>query len=165
MADVDPFSNDDYCARLNGQRLVGAAPVYTGMTPEIRRQGGAAMQKFIENHIAARRSFAFETALRDVTFEQARRATANGFRVEMVFVAAGPVEEHIKRVANRGEFGGHSASEASLREIYAPSVEMVRGNRAQILVERAPSRFDAVVRGTQFEFAKFQMRARDDLER
>ncbi|MFN0104291.1 MAG: zeta toxin family protein [Bryobacteraceae bacterium] len=117
MAGVDPFSNDDYCARLNGQRLGRAEPVYTGITSEIRQQGGAVMQKFIEDHIAARQSFAFETTLRDLTFEQARRASANGFRVEMVFIAAGPVEEHIERVKNRGELGGHSASDASLREI------------------------------------------------
>jgi hypothetical protein len=37
----------------------------------------------------------------------------------MLFVAAGDVELHIDRVKSRGNGGGHSASEASLREIYA----------------------------------------------
>ena len=36
----------------------------------------------------------------------------------MLFVAAGPVEEHIERVKIRADAGGHSASEGSLREIY-----------------------------------------------
>lgn len=39
--------------------------------------------------------------------------------MEMLFVAAGDVELHIDRVKSRGNGGGHSASEASLREIYA----------------------------------------------
>ena len=50
--------------------------------------------------------------------KQARRAKASGFLVEMIFVAAGPVEEHIQRVKIRADAGGHSASEGSLREIY-----------------------------------------------
>lgn len=41
--------------------------------------------------------------------------------MEMLFVAAGDVELHIDRVKSRGNGGGHSASEASLREIYALS--------------------------------------------
>lgn len=125
MAGLDPFSNDDYCAHLNAIRLGRAEPVYTGITPELRQQGGAVMQAFIEGHIAARKSFAFETTLRELTFEQARRARANGFRVEMIFVAAGPVEVHIGRVKARADFGGHSASEASLREIYARGMRLL----------------------------------------
>jgi len=93
-------------------------PVYVGIPLEIRTRGGIALQKFIGDNIGAGQSFSFETTLRDLTFEQARRAKANGFLVEMIFVAAGPVEEHIKRVKIRADAGGHSASEGSLREIY-----------------------------------------------
>ena len=77
------------------------------------------MRDFIEEHLEARRSFTFETTLRDVTFEQTRRATANGFLVQMAFIAGGNVEEHIARVSNRAEKGGHSAPPDSLREIYS----------------------------------------------
>jgi hypothetical protein len=46
-----------------------------------------------------------------------------GFRVLMDYVAAGPVEEHIRRVMNRATLGGHSASERRLREIYENSMK------------------------------------------
>jgi len=122
---VTPFSADDYCAELNGQRLGQGRPVYTGIPREIREQSRTALRKFIENSIAARQSFAFETTLRELTFEQARRAKANGFRVEMLFVAAGSVEEHIRRVTIRAHAGGHSASESTLREIYARGMRLL----------------------------------------
>ena len=41
----------------------------------------------------------------------------------MEYVAAGPVEEHIRRVRNRAAIGGHSASENLLREIYKQSLK------------------------------------------
>ncbi len=113
-----PFGTGDYCAALNARRLGRQEPVYVGIPPDIRVLGGIALQNFIGDNIAARRSFAFETTLREITFEQARRAKAAGFLVEMIFVAAGPVEEHIRRVKMRAYAGGHSASEGSLREIY-----------------------------------------------
>ena len=116
--DAVAFGTDDYCAALNAERLGRQEPVYEGIPPEIRTRGGIALQKFIGDNIAARQSFSFETTLREITFEQARRAKASGFLVEMIFVAAGPVEEHIKRVKIRADAGGHSASEGSLREIY-----------------------------------------------
>lgn len=119
LKNVDPWNNDDYRARLNGDRLGRAEPVYTEIPKEITLQAGAAMERFIEDHIAQRQSFAFETTLRPVTFDQARRAAGNGFRVEMLFVGAGDVQLHIDRVKNRGNDGGHSASESSLREIYS----------------------------------------------
>ncbi len=118
VGDAAAFGTDDYCAALNAERLGRQEPVYEGIPPEIRTRGGIALQKFIWDNIAARQSFTFETTLREITFEQARRAKASGFLVEMIFVAAGPVEEHIKRVKIRADAGGHSASEGSLREIY-----------------------------------------------
>jgi len=41
----------------------------------------------------------------------------------MDYLAAGPVEEHIRRVMNRAAIGGHSASERKLREIYRNSMK------------------------------------------
>ena len=122
---VAAFSTDDYCANLYAQRLGRSAPVYAGIPPDIREQGGRAFQQFIENKINARLSLSFETTLRDITFDQARLAKNSGFRVEMIFVAAGPVEEHIERVKNRAQAGGHSAPESSLREIYSRGMKLL----------------------------------------
>ncbi len=84
------------------------------------------MERFIDEHIDRRESFAFETTLREVTFDQARRAHRKGFRVEMIFVACGDERERIERVAERGVRGGHVASEAALRDIYRRGMGMLR---------------------------------------
>jgi predicted ABC-type ATPase len=68
-------------------------------------------------------SLALETTLRStITFEQAKLATQNGFRVSMWYVALATVEQHIERVRRRAARGGHSASEATLRGIHAGSL-------------------------------------------
>ena len=145
--DTVAFGTDDYCAALNAERLGRQEPVYEGIPLEIRTRGGIALQKFIGDNIAARQSFSFETSLREITFEQARRAKASGFLVEMIFVAAGPVEEHINRVKIRADAGGHSASEGSLREIYERGMRFLitafeenrRGNLHKLAVFHNPT--------------------------
>jgi predicted ABC-type ATPase len=68
-------------------------------------------------------SFAIETTLRSfVTFEQARSAKAAGFVTEMRYLALRSLSMHIERVKIRADAGGHSASEATLRRIYASSL-------------------------------------------
>ena len=91
-----------------------------------RQQAGREMERFINDHIDRQRSFAFETTLREVTFEQTRRASQNGFRVEMIFVAGGDAKDQAERVAERGVRGGHVASEATLFDIYERSMNMLR---------------------------------------
>lgn len=76
---VAPFSTDEYCAELNGKRLNQSGPVYVGIPPAIRREAGAALERFIAASISARRSFSFETTLREVTFEQAAHAAMPNF--------------------------------------------------------------------------------------
>lgn len=115
----EAFNVDDHAAALWAQVLGSPQPVYVGIPPAVRDQARPAMQRFIEEHLNAQRSFTFETTLRDVTFDQTRRAAANGFLVQMLFIAAGDVHEHIARVSNRAEKGGHSASPDSIAEIYA----------------------------------------------
>lgn len=114
---IDFFNSDDRAAHLNGGS-------YHNITPEIRAAAGRLLQEFIESHIEARRSFAFENALRtDTGFQQIRRAKDLGFRVVLDYLAAGPVEEHIRRVMNRALLGGHSATEGKLRNIYEHSMK------------------------------------------
>jgi len=116
---IDWFNADDRAAELN-------AGSYHKISPAIRQTVGRELERFILNHIDARRDFAFETTLRSaITFEQTKLAHANGFRITMVYVAAGPVEEHIRRVANRADLGQHSASEAKIRDIYENSLTNV----------------------------------------
>jgi len=114
---VDWFNSDDRAAQLN-------AGSYQNIPAELRNASGQQFQQFIETHIASRRSFVFENALRtDTCFQQIHRAKEMGFRVRMNYLAAGPVEEHIRRVMNRAALGGHSASERKLREIYRLSMK------------------------------------------
>ncbi len=114
---VDWFNGDDRAAQLN-------AGSYQNIPAHIRAASGQQLQQFIDSHIESRRSFVFENALRtDTCFQQIRRAKEIGFRVFMDYLAAGPVEEHIRRVMNRASLGGHSASERKLREIYRNSMK------------------------------------------
>src|SRR5580658_2623063 len=113
---IDWFNADDRAAELN-------AGSYHKISPAVRQTVGRELEQFILSHIEARRDLAFETTLRSaITFEQTKLAHANGFRITMVYVAAGPVEEHIRRVANRADLGQHSASEAKIRDIYENSM-------------------------------------------
>jgi predicted ABC-type ATPase len=112
---IDWFNADDRAAQLNSG--------YHKISLAIREMVGLELEGFILNHITARRDLAFETTLRSaITFEQTRLAHANGFHITIVYVAAGPVEEHIRRVANRADLGQHSASEAKIRDIYEKSM-------------------------------------------
>jgi predicted ABC-type ATPase len=129
---VDAFSTDLRAASLLGEAIGAGRPVWLPEPEHVaeymgfRQQAGSEMERFINDHIGGRRPFAFETTLREVTFEQARRATQKGFRVEMIFVAGGDAEEHAERVAERGVRGGHIASEAALFDIYRRSMNMLR---------------------------------------
>src|SRR5467141_963687 len=74
--DVDSFNADDRAAQLN-------ASSFRAISKEIRSQVNVEFQKWILDHISARKSFALETTLRSqVTFEQAQlaRDTVSGLQ-------------------------------------------------------------------------------------
>lgn len=80
-------------------------------------------EDFVANRIERGRSFAVESTLRsDAALRQAVTARAAGFATFLIFVCAGSVDEHLRRVALRGRLGGHSAPEAEIRDIYARSL-------------------------------------------
>jgi hypothetical protein len=83
-------------AHFSGSLRIDAASHSTSLPyrTSLRNIPSAAMEGFIDEHIAQLRSFALETTLQLVTFDQARRATENGLRMEVHFVAAGDVELH-----------------------------------------------------------------------
>jgi predicted ABC-type ATPase len=115
------FNVDDRCAELNQGS-------YRNISPEIRAQAQLECQELIEACTRDLRSFAVETTLRtDISIQQAKRAKAAGYRLEMVFVATDNVDENVLRVARRGIHGGHSAPEPRLREIYRRSLENLPG--------------------------------------
>lgn len=112
---VDSFNADNRAAELN-------AGSFHGISKGIRSQVNLEFQKWILDHISARKSFALETTLRsEVTFEQAQLAREHGFRTFLYFVTPGNVEECVRRIKARAYRGGHSASETLVRDIYEKS--------------------------------------------
>ncbi len=111
----DAFNVDDRAAREHGS--------YAGIPPEVRTRAQRECEKFVANHIEQQRSFAVESTLRsDAALRQAAAARAVGFTTFLIYVCAGAVAEHLRRVALRGRLGGHSAPESEIRDIYARSL-------------------------------------------
>jgi predicted ABC-type ATPase len=113
---ADSFNADIRAAELNRGS-------FRGISKEIRSDVNIEFQKWILDHISARKSFALETTLRsDITFEQAQLAREHGFLNTMYFVTLGNAEECIERIKARAYRGGHSASETVVRDIYERSM-------------------------------------------
>ena len=114
------FNADDRAAELNGGS-------YRSIPLSVRQIVNHEFELFVHANIRAGNSFALETTLRSaITFEQARLARDNGFRVSMRYVALDSVERHIERVRRRAELGGHSASDGTLRQIHTSSISNLR---------------------------------------
>jgi predicted ABC-type ATPase len=114
---VEWFNADNRAAELNSGS-------FRKISNQIRAQVNVEFQRWILDHITARKSFALETTLRSrVTFEQSRLAHEHGFWTSMDYVAAGGVEESIRRIIERSYRGGHSASERLVRQIYEKSTK------------------------------------------
>lgn len=110
------FNVDDRCAELNGGS-------YQQIPPELRQRAQRECEELVSRSTQEGYSFAVETTLRtDVALQQAERAKAAGFRLEMIFIATEAVEENVLRVARRALDGGHSAPEQRIRDIYASSL-------------------------------------------
>ena len=89
----------------------------------------------IEGHIAQRRAFAFETTLSGRGYLRlVRRLRADGWRVELLYLALPSVELSHRRVAERVAHGGHGIAAAdiarrfprslwNLLELYARAVD------------------------------------------
>jgi predicted ABC-type ATPase len=112
----DGFNVDERAAVLNGGS-------FRAIPRSIRERAQKACEAFVEEHIAARVSFAVETTLRStIAIDQAQRAKLEGFELVLIFITTGDVEENIRRVRIRGLAGGHSAPEVELRAIYERSM-------------------------------------------
>ena len=112
--DIPYFNIDERCKALNGSAQK--------IPPTVRQQANDELRTFCQTHIQTRRTFAFETTLRqDFAIRMAQEAKATGFDTDLHFIAA-PVEVHIERVTARALAGGHAASEPRLRAMYAASM-------------------------------------------
>jgi predicted ABC-type ATPase len=112
----DYFNADAYAATLNGGS-------YVGIPKTLRKEVGPICEAFIQDHIAAHKSFTTETTLRSsIVFDQIRHAHQAGFRVQFIYVCVGDIDTSIDRVAGRAYLGGHSGSENTVREIRSRSL-------------------------------------------
>lgn len=112
---VDAFNIDDRCAQVLGS--------YRAIPRDVRRSVAKECERFVEDHIVHKRSFAVETTLRTTAaLDQARLARRQGFATELIFVATDSVAENIARVLQRAQGGGHGASERDVRAIHVASI-------------------------------------------
>jgi hypothetical protein len=89
-----PPDEKPYATHFSGSLRIDAASHSTSLPFRtlLRSIHSAAMERFIDEHIDQLKSFALETTLRLVTFDPARRATENGLRMEVHFVAGCDVD-------------------------------------------------------------------------
>ena len=110
------FNADDRAAELNSGS-------YQDIPLSIRAIVNREFEQFVHANIRSGNSFALETTLRSsITFDQARLAQENGFRVIMRYVALETPELRIERVLQRAARAGRSASETTLKRIHSNSL-------------------------------------------
>jgi predicted ABC-type ATPase len=110
------FNADDRAAELHSGS-------HQDIPLSIRAIVNREFEEFVRANIRSGNSFALETTLRSsITFDQARLAKENGFRVIMRYVALETPELHIERVLQRAARAGHAASETTLRRIHSNSL-------------------------------------------
>lgn len=115
--DVDSFNADDRAAALN-------AGSYLAITESIRSHVSQELEAFVVEHISTMTGFAIETTHRtDITFNQAQLAKSAGFRIKMLYLAAGDFKNCLRRVIARAHAGGHSAPATHLQRIYDASLQ------------------------------------------
>jgi predicted ABC-type ATPase len=136
---VDSFNADDRSAQLNNGS-------YQGIPLEIRAIVNKEFEAFVEDHIRNHKSFAIETTLRsDITFRQAAQARAEGFEIQMRYIALNGFAQNLKRVIARALAGGHSAPADQLQKIHEASLRNLpkairEMDRIQVYDNSAPDR-------------------------
>src|ERR1700691_4447381 len=136
---VDSFNADDRSAQLNNGS-------YQGIPLGIRAIVNKEFEAFVEDHIRNHKSFAIETTLRsDITFRQADQARAEGFEIQMRYIALNGFAQNLKRVIARALAGGHSAPADQLQKIHEASVRNLpkairEMDRIQVYDNSAPDR-------------------------
>ena len=107
--------------------FVNADLIAAGLSPLAPEQQLLAASRLflneIEQHIQARRDFAFETTLAGRGYLRLiQRLQAEGWRVELLYLALPTLEMSILRVAERVAHGGHSIPRADLERRFPRSL-------------------------------------------
>jgi predicted ABC-type ATPase len=124
------------------RRFVNADLIAAGLSPLAPEQNLLAASRLflheIEDCIAARQDFAFETTLAGRSYiKLIERLQAMGGRVELIYLALPSAEMSRLRVAERVAHGGHNISERviirrfprslhNLFQVFSPKVDQVR---------------------------------------
>jgi len=111
--------NEAACLQFVNADLIAAG--LSPFAPELAaRQAGRLMLIEIAEHVAHRRSFAFETTLSGVGYlRQIPQWRVLGYAVSLHFLALSNVELAIERVAQRVRQGGHNIAEMVIRRRFA----------------------------------------------
>ena len=132
----------DYLPGVAGCRVfVNADLIAAGLAPlapERRRvTAGRIFLREIARNIAARRDFGFETTLSGrAHLRLVRRLKADGWRVELVYLALPSVEVATLRVAERVRHGGHHISLPDIERRFVRSLDRLFDDYVA-LVDRA----------------------------
>ena len=110
------------------RNFVNADLIAAGMSPLApERERVTASRLFlseIERHITARRDFGFETTLAGRSYLRLiRRLRADGWRVELIYLALPDAEMATLRVAERVSHGGHDIPAADIERRFFRSLE------------------------------------------
>lgn len=120
---IDYFNADGRADQINNA-------FYQGIPLEIRAAVNDEFERFVQEHIRQRKSFAMETTLRsDITFQASPQARAEGFEIYMRYIALSNFSQNLKRVTARARAGGHSAPADQLRRIHAAGLNLPRAIR------------------------------------
>ena len=127
--------NEAHCPAFVNADLIAA-----GLSPfapeQVALQAGRLMLRTIADHVAAGRSFAFETTLSGRGYaRRIPRWRELGYHVKLMFLELPDVQMAIDRVAARVRQGGHDISEHTLRrrflsgksnfiDVYKPLVDV-----------------------------------------
>lgn len=119
--------------------FVNADLIAAGLSPfapdRVAIQAARLTLAAIDQHVAARESFAFETTLSGRSYaRQIPVWKALGYRVELFFLSLPSADMAVRRVAERVRQGGHNIPEATIRrrfeagqrllaEVYQPLVD------------------------------------------
>ena len=110
-----------------GSGFVNADLIAAGLSPLAPEQRQVAASRLflrqLREHVAERRDFAFETTLAGRGYLRLiRHLRADGWRVELLYLALPGVELSLQRVAERVAHGGHTIPEADVRRRFPRSL-------------------------------------------
>lgn len=114
----------------DAQAFVNADLIAAGLSPlapqQQERAASRLMLREINSHIRARQSFAFETTLSGRDYLRLiDRLRAEGWRVELIYLALPSVQLSILRVAERVAHGGHNVPLSVLRRRFPRSIRLL----------------------------------------